>query len=241
MDKGVKGSMGKGGEWGYMSMPGAVPAPVPAKVAPIAKKAADVPAAVESAASSTEETKLINLYAAKIFATEKIMKYFGPIKSSGALIVWIGLHGYEPEDKLGMVSKSSVLPPTRTKAISAKIIPFDPKSAFDIEPRESKCQKVEPNGTEVPFKITPTMTGTFDVGASVELYGKAECMGDVITRTVDPITVTVGVGIPWQELWNAIWDAFMKFFKEFLAICFALLLFIFRKELKKIFSFEKES
>lgn len=238
------GSMGKKGWkgwWGSMPMPAVVPTPVPVTVVKAADVQAVVPVVVESATSSTEGTKSTNLYAAKIFATEKIMKYLGPIKFSGELIVWVGLHGHEPKDKQDMVSKSSELPLTDTKAVSAKITPRDFSSAFDVKPRNSTCQKVEPRGTEVPFTITPktNIDGDYRIGAEVELYGEAGCKGDVVTRTAEPITVTVSVGIPWQELWDAIWTAFVKFFNEFLAISFALLLFLFRTKLKKIFSFEK--
>ncbi|HCJ52025.1 MAG: hypothetical protein COZ31_04950 [Nitrospirae bacterium CG_4_10_14_3_um_filter_44_29] len=187
--------------------------------------------------TKAEESGLFH-YATKIFATKKFMKFLGPIKASGELIVWIGQAGNEPEDQSEMVSKSQTLAPTSTKAVSAKITPTYDSSAFDVKPAESACQKVEPNGTEVPFTITPKMSGTFRVGAKVELYGKAECAGEVVTRTPHPITVIVNVGIPWQELWDEIWVANINLVKGLLAICVAALLFFFRK---KIFPFMKDS
>lgn len=231
------------GAWGDMPMPRAVPAPVPAEVVPITKKAADVPAAVKKALSA-EEQKSLYKYAVKVTATSEIEKYLDPsIKSAGQLNVWVGQPGYEPPPQPGMSGVSEVLPPTETKAVSAKIEPKFPNNplAFDVEPKTSKCQKVEPHGTEVTFTIIPKQLGEFNVGASVELYGKEGCTGDAITRTANPITVKVVVGTSKLPFYQEIWAAFMKFFKEFLAICFALLLFLFRNKLKKIFSFEKES
>lgn len=218
------------GAWGDMPTPVAAPAIVPAE-------AVHVPTAVNKALLAEESA--VNLYKVKVSATTEIKKNLDPsIQSAGKLLIWIGQPGYEPSTQPGMSAASGILE-TTTKAASAKIKPD--ALAFDVEPNESKCQKVEPRGTEVTFTIIPKQLGTFRVGASAELYGKEGCTGDAITRTADPITVKVIVGINKVPIYQEIWAAFMKFFKEFLAICFALLLFLFRKKLKKIFSFEKES
>ena len=142
-----------------------------------------------------------------------------------------------------MNTATETLPPTGTEAVSAKIKPEFPNNplAFDVEPDESECQRVEPFGTDVSFKIIPKILGEFRVGASVKLYGTVGCTGDVITRTAEPITVKVIVGIPPDSVYQEIWAAFMKFFKEILAICVATLLFIFRNKLKKILPFNKNT
>lgn len=220
--------------WGDMPTPVAAPAIVPTETI-------HVPTAVNKALLAEESA--VNKYKVQVQATSKINKYLDPsIQSAGALWVWIGQPGYEPPTQSGMSAASGILE-TTIKAVSAKITPDFPDDpfAFDVKPNESKCQGVESRGTTVAFAIIPKQLGTFRVGARVELYKTEDCSGPTITRTADPITVKVVVGIDKLPFYQEIWAAFMKFFKEFLAICFALLLFIFRKKLKKIFSFEKES
>jgi hypothetical protein len=106
-------------------------------------------------------------------------------------------------------------------------------------PKESECQKVEPQGTEVSFKLIPKKLGEFRVGASVRLYGEKGCQGDIITRTAEPITVKVIVGLPPDTIYQEIWDAFMKFFNGILVTLTALLLFLFRRKIKEWFKSDK--
>jgi hypothetical protein len=194
-----------------------------------------------TADKTLQTTKAAYQYAVKVQATRTIKKNLDPsIESAGQLQVWVGQPGYEPPIRQGMNAQTGILPPTGTDAISAKITPeFDNPLAFGVEPKESECQKVEPQGTEVSFKLIPKMIGEFRVGASVRLYGEKGCLGDIITRTAEPIAVKVVVGIPPDSVYQEIWTAFMKFFKEILAICTALLLFLFRNKLKKLFSPDK--
>jgi hypothetical protein len=176
-------------------------------------------------------------YATKVQAPRTISKNLDPsIESSGQLLVWVGQPGYEPPTQVEMNAKSGILPSTRTEAISARIIPtVNNPLAFDIEPKQSECQRVEPEGTEVSFKLTPKLLGSFHVGASVLLYAEKSCSGDIVTRTAEPITVEVKVGLAPDSVYQEIWTAFMKFFKEILAILTALLVFFFRIKLKEIF------
>lgn len=189
-----------------------------------------------------DESASLNKYAVRVQATENMtLDLNKSAQSAGVLRVWIGQPGYEPPTAKGMSAASGILE-TVTKAESAMITPdFSDPLAFDAEPKESKCQDVEPRRSEVTFAITQKKDGDYKVGAKVELFKSVDCTGSAITRTAEPIAVKVSVSISKLPFYQEIWNAFMNFFKEFLAICFALLLFLFRKKLKQIFSFEKKS
>ena len=191
----------------------------------------------------SEAPESLNEYAVKVQATEKLtLDLNKSVRSAGLLKVWIGQPGYEPSTMTGMTAASETLK-TKTKADSAKIKPEFPDDplAFDVDPKESKCQAVEPGGSEVAFSITPNKTGEFRVGASVELFKTEDCTGAAITKTADPITVKVAVGVSKLPFYQEMWAAFMKFFNEFLAILAAAALFFFRSKLKKILPFMKDT
>jgi len=99
----------------------------------------------------------------------------------------------------------------------------------------SGCQAVEPGGSEVVFSITPNKTGEFRVCTSVELFKTEDCTGAAITRTADPITVKVAVGVSKLPLYQEMWAVFMRFFNEIMAILATVALFFFRSKLKKYF------
>lgn len=197
-------------------------------------------AAAEQAASPADAPAY--RYAARVQATRTIKKSLDPaIESAGQLLVWIGQPDFMPPAQQNMNTQSGVLPQTGTRAISAKITPEFPDNplAFEAVPKESECQKVEPQGTEVSFKLIPKKLGEFRVGASVRLYGEKGCQGDIITRTAEPITVKVIVGLPPDTIYQEIWDAFMKFFNGILVTLTALLLFLFRRKIKEWFKSDK--
>src|SRR5487761_2073889 len=113
-----------------------------------------------------QAVKSVYQYAAKVQATRTIKKSLDPsIESSGQLLVWIGQPGYEPPTQTSMETATGTLPSTGSEALTAKIKPVFPDnaSAFAAEPQESACQKVEPQGTEVSFKLIPKMLGEFRV------------------------------------------------------------------------------
>ncbi len=187
--------------------------------------------------NNTPATQAVYQYATKVQAPKVITKNLDPsLESSGQLLVWVGQPGYEPPTQIEMNAQSGILPPTGTEAVSARIIPtINNPLAFDIDPLQSECQRVESEGTEVSFKLIPKLLGSFRIGASVLLYAKASCSGDIITKTADPVTVEVKVGLAPDSAYQELWTAFMKFFKEILATFTALLVVFFRKKLKEIF------
>ena len=214
----------------------------PVKNGVVHHKAARIPD-VAGEVLLSKEPELLNEYAVKVQATEKMtLDLNKSVRSAGLLKVWIGQPGYEPSTMTGMTAANETLK-TKTKADSAKIKPEFPDDplAFDVDPKESKCQAVEPGGSEVAFSITPNKTGEFRVGASVELFKTGDCTGAAITKTAEPITVKVAVGVSKLPFYQEIWAAFMKFFNEFLAILAASVLFFFRGKLKKILPFMKDT
>lgn len=190
-----------------------------------------------------EESDSRNEYAVKVQATEKMtLDLNKTVRSAGLLKVWIGQPGHEPSTMTGMTAASETLITTNTKADSAKIKPeFSDPLAFDVDPKESKCQAVEPGGSEVAFSIIPNKTGEFRVGASVELFKTKDCTGAAITKTAEPITVKVAVSVSELPFYQEMWAAFMRFLNESLAILAAAAVFFFRSKLKKILPFMKDT
>jgi len=217
------------------------PLPQPVFPAPKPTAASKAPRAPATSPGMQKARKPggLNQYAVKVAATSPItLDMNKSVKSAGQLRVWVGHPGYEPSTPAGMAEASRILE-TAAKADTARITPvFSDPLAFDTEPKESKCQAVEPTGSEVTFAITPNKTGDFKVGASVELYQSPDCSGAAITKTAEPITVQVKVAVSSKPFLQGIFDAFMKFFYEFLAICVAALVVLFRK---KIFPFMDKS
>lgn len=211
--------------------------------APHAPVAVLTPALAGSEPSPVRTANEFSSYLVKVEAKDMKMSIDADKPVSGQLKVWIGQPQYEPTTQPGTKSASSVLQ-TSAPAASAKITPDfpDDPTAFKVKPETSTCQGVDPTGTEVPFTITPTRTGEFRVGASVELYKNQGCEGDALTRTADPITVKVTIQKPDPVTFLEIaWAAFKDFFKEILAALFAVLALIFRKRLAKLFGHKEES
>ena len=156
---------------------------------------------------------------------------------------------------MGWISSSSFTPtfPTRItqdeKRIpalgeSARVEPFAP--AFKIEPAETQCIKIHPSGSEVRFKLIPEKSGTFDVGANVFLFDSLDCAGSPIPKTAASLKVTVEVNQKEiflekaKDLWDIFWEQFLDFWAAFVAIIFALILFLIRGKLKQWFGFDNE-
>lgn len=187
-----------------------------------------------------QETNELNSYEVKVSATEKIrLSADKNVPSSGLMKVWIGQPKFEPKTLSGMQSASSVLQ-SSSPAASAKVIPSfpDDPSAFKVAPETSRCQIIDPTGTEVSFTITPTKLGKARVGADVELYNQPECKGDMLTKTASPVTVEVHSYIPW---WQWLIETLWSFIKEIVAALLAILLIVFRKKLGKLFGVEEKT
>ena len=152
----------------------------------------------------------------------------------GEITVWIGLPEYEPNFPERMAKAYGTLP---ALGVSAQITPDAP--AFEVEPKESGCVKIDPTGYQVGFKLTPTRGGTFDVGANVSLYDSNDCSGAPTPKGTTYLKVQVKVRtIPdLDSLKTSIRKMLLKFWFEILALFCAVVLFLIRKQLKKWIGF----
>ena len=191
------------------------------------------PAAGVPTSSTTPERYKVELSA------DKQIKKPGP---PGILSVWIGDPAFSP-----VARPDTTTVDTSIAAVgeTAKVIPFAPM--FTIEPAEYKCMKIDPSGSEARFSITPKDTGTYEVGATVDLYDTPDCSGIPIPKPVTSLKVAVvvdagevieGYGL---QLWTTFWNGFLDFWGWIVTTFFALLMFLIRKKLKKIFGFDTRS
>lgn len=176
-------------------------------------------------------------YSVKVSATEKLVIPGPP----GELNVWIGISSKAPENQPGMVAGTK---PLEAVGETAKVTPFT--LGIDVEPEVSKCEKIDPSGSEVSFKLLPTVTGNFKVGASVALYDSNDCSGVPVPKSAKSVTVKVSVDEAravsgaFFSLLKSTWEAFLDFWDKFLILIFALLLYLIRKKLYKLFGFKSD-
>jgi predicted small lipoprotein YifL len=157
----------------------------------------------------------------------------------GELRVWIGYSANAPITQPGMATQTK---PLEAVGETARVTPFT--LGIDVEPKQSECEKIDPSGSEVRFKLIPTKVGSFTVGANVELYGSKDCSGPPVPKSAKSVEVTVRVnevgavteGI--VELADAAWKAFFTFWDRVLLLIFSLCLFLIRKKLAKWFGFK---
>ena len=157
----------------------------------------------------------------------------------GLLKVWIGIPNYESkykEDlrKEGMTVESAVIPALGDRA---RVTPLAP--AFKVEPKDSGCIRIDPTGSQVSFTLTPTQGGTFDVGADVALYDTSDCSGTPIPKGTTTLKVQVVVKRAGQFL-DVFWQELLKFWGVIIALFFAVIVFLIRKQLKKWIGFGKD-
>jgi hypothetical protein len=173
-------------------------------------------------------------YSVNVSAT-KHLKIPGP---EGELKVWIGISGQVPETQPDMAAETKDL---GAVGETARVEPFT--RGITVEPKVSVCLKIDPSGSEVRFKLIPSESGTFSVGANVELYNSADCSGPPVPKTAKSVEVEVTVdefGVVTSamlELLKAAWEAFKTFWDKLLILVFALILFLVRKKLFKWFGF----
>lgn len=174
-----------------------------------------------------------------IIGADPVIKIPGP---PGRLRVWIGTGDYKPDFTSDIKQATGKLPAIGT---TAKITPVAP--AFKVEPKESICIQIHPTGSEVGFTLTPTEEGIFTVGADVYLYNSDNCSGLPVPKGMTTIQVQVVVDHvrerkeQTKKIWEIFWEKLLKFWGELLVFCFALILFLIRKQLKKWIGFGKDN
>lgn len=215
-------------------------APAPEAAAPAAPAdSAPAPAPKAAARVPSHEPIDSNLesYSVTVAANEQLTIPGPP----GELRVWIGISSKAPRTQPGMSTETREL---EAVGQTAKIKPFG--LGIDTDPKESICERIDPSGSEVRFKLIPAKPGVFTVGADVELYNSNDCAGTALPKSAKSVQVSVKVdkgGVISQstgELVGAAWKAFLDFWDKILFIFFALLLFLIRKKLYKLFGFESK-
>lgn len=190
----------------------------------------------EESATDQDQDKFEN-YSVNVSATEKLVIPGPP----GELNVWIGISSKVPEQQSGMVSGTKLL---EAVGETAKVTPFT--LGINVEPEVSKCEKIHPSGSEVSFKLIPVDTGTFKVGASVALYNSSDCSGIPIPKSAKSVKVNVSVDEAKVvtnasfDLLRSTWQAFLDFWDKLLILSFALILYLIRKKLYKLFGFKAD-
>ncbi len=159
----------------------------------------------------------------------------------GELRVWIGISSKAPRNQSRMSTETIEL---GTVGETAKVKPF--ALGIDVDPKESICEKIDPTGSEVRFKLTQIKTGVFTVGADVELYNSNDCTGTAVPKSAKSVSVNVVVdkdrvaSDSIEEMLKRTWKAFLDFWDKLLLIIFGLFIFLLRKKLSKLFGFESK-
>jgi hypothetical protein len=209
-----------------------MPAPAPVPVINIYKPVPKPKS--ESAIHKIDKSSKYNEYKVEL-AADTIMKIPGP---PGRLRVWIGNPNYEANFPDQMKQATGTLPAV---GVTAMISPYAP--AFTVEPKESKCMRIHPTGSEIGFTLTPKGTGTFDVGADVKLYETDDCSGSPVPKATTTLKVKVEVDKTAskeeieKKFWDVFWEKLLDFWGGILTLFFALLLFLLRRHIKKWFGF----
>jgi len=180
------------------------------------------PAPAEGAASHLDDYRAV-------VAADAQIKIPGPV---GELRVWIGPSAAEPKFDTGMAVGEETIP---AKGNTAKVTPFAPD--FDVAPKESLCERIDPTGSQVRFQLTPKGAGKFKVGADVALYASNDCTGAAIPKTAATILVEVVVDTRTEvkglveQIASATWKAFLAFWDKLLALLFGVCLFLMRRRI----------
>ena len=212
------------------------PAPVPKATAPAPAPAPEVAAPAPAPLDVTTKSNLES-YSVTVSANEQLTIPGPP----GELRVWIGISSNAPRIQPGMSTETREL---ETVGETAKVKPF--ALGIDVASQESICERIDPSGSEVRFKLMPIKPGVFTVGADVELYNSTNCSGTPVPKSAKSVEVKVKVdnsSVISQsigELLDRAWKAFLDFWDKILFIFFALMLFLLRKKLYKWFGFESK-
>ncbi|WP_372741536.1 hypothetical protein [Neptunomonas sp.] len=217
--------------------PPEVPEPVAIEIAPLPLPAPTFEPSVMEAPVIVEAASPLEDYKVEVAASSQLTLP-GPV---GELRVWIGSSLFDPQFPTNMTSDSTSLPAVGE---TAKVEAFAPD--FAITPNEAQCIKIHPQGSEVRFQITPEKSGTYKVGANVNLFETADCSGPPIPRTTATLDVVVSVdlrGVAEEKgltLLNVLWSKLLEFWEALLVSIFGVILFFMKDKLKRIFGSNKE-
>lgn len=171
-----------------------------------------------------------------ILSVDKELKIY----ETGTLKIWIGSSKIEVSYSDNKVTTEKHI--SSSIGQYAKIIPYAPD--FEIDPLRMSCIKIHPSGSEVFFSIKPQKTGELIVSANIEIYDNAECIGAAVPKTAETLSVIVKVDRKASiknkanELSDVFWEDFLVFFGSIISLIFGVILFKFRKKIKKFTGFD---
>ena len=157
------------------------------------------------------------------------------------LKIWIGSSEIEHVFSDDVVAAQTDIPSDIGEY--AVVTPFAPD--FEVDPVVSKCTRIHSSGSEFLFSLKPKTTGKLTISATVELYTEGSCTGPSVPKTSRKLSVIVKVNgkddliCKLKELGNIVWDNFIVFFGAFISIIFGLILYKFRKQIKKTTGFDE--
>lgn len=154
---------------------------------------------------------------------------------TGHIQVTIGLANKIQDERGDQVRNTATVPAEEIGGF-ARVTATAP--GFDISPEGPQEMKIVSSGSSVGFDVTPRVEGPVEISAIVDLFDNEQFQGPP-TRKTETIKVQVRVDTVKTikdrigELLSVVWKQFLKFWGAFVALFFGVLLFSFRKYLKK--------
>lgn len=154
---------------------------------------------------------------------------------TGHIQVTIGLANKIQDERGDQVRNTATVPAEEIGGF-ARVSASAP--GFDISPEGPQEMKIVSSGSSVGFDVTPRVEGPVEISAIVDLFDNDQFQGPP-TRKTETIKVQVRVDTVKTikdrigELLSVVWKQFLKFWGAFVALFFGVLLFSFRKYLKK--------
>lgn len=167
----------------------------------------------------------------KVVLTVDSTMYLG---QSGMMEVWIGEQDIAVAKSSGMAQdQKSIL---NTTGRYATIAPYAPD--FEIKEWALVCYKIDPNGSEIRFSLTPKDQGNYKVSAEINLYETEDCTGIPVPKTASALSVSVGVNRDKElsknihKMEQAVWDKFLAFWVALITLLFGTAIFVIRRYIK---------
>jgi hypothetical protein len=161
--------------------------------------------------------------------------------NKGLLNVWIGDEYFQPAaDETMNIADSNIIAVGEYALVEANA------PDFEVSPVTSKCLLLHPSGVNAKFYLTALKAGNFEVSATVNLFNTQDCSGPAIPKTANTLKVNVAVNQTLldeqrrQSFVDIFWAKTTEFWAALLALFFGLILFLVRKQLKRLFGFDKD-
>lgn len=193
--------------------------------------------------SNTVTEALSETFEAEDFKVKLAVDSNLKLGQTGTLRIWIGAAALEKAFNPRLARAETTFPASVGQF--AKITPYAPD--FVVLESEVSCVKIDRSGAEVKYSITAKKTGKLNVSATVHIFNGEGCDGIPTPKSVETISVEVEVDGKQivtgklGEMGTVLWDQFMSFWGLLIALIFAALLFVIRKQVKKKTGYEDPS